>query len=285
MGILNKAIVYSRMIKLEHTIFALPFALSAVVLAARETPVTASMLFWIVMAMVGARSAAMGFNRIVDARLDAKNPRTAIREIPKGVISVQQAGVFVLLSSALFMLSAAMLSELCLWLSVPVLLILFSYSYAKRFTWLAHIILGFAIGMAPLGVWVAINGAVSWKIGILSLALLTYIAGFDILYACQDTEGLFSIPSRFGAARAMLIAKALHLVSFCCLCALYRLFPLSPVYLFFVLVIGGLFIFEHSLVNPRDLTRINMAFFHVNSAISVLVFIAILSGRLLEGIV
>lgn len=290
MGVVNQAILYSRMIKLEHTVFALPFALAAAVLAYRETPITLPMLFWIVMAMVGARSAAMGFNRIVDASIDAKNPRTAVREIPRGLISTQQAAVFVVVSSLLFVLSAAMLSRLCLWLSFPVLFVLFSYSYAKRFTWLAHLILGFAIGMVPMGVWVAVKGELSWRIGVLSLALLSYIAGFDILYACQDTafdrsEGLFSLPARFGAAGAMRVARLLHVVSFGCLAALYPLFALSPVYLVFVLVIGGLFVFEHSLVHPEDLSRIDMAFFHVNSVISVLVLVAILAGQLLVGVI
>lgn len=290
MGMFNQAVLYARMIKLEHTIFALPFALAAVVLAYRQTPITLPMLGWIILAMAGARSAAMGFNRIADARFDAQNPRTAMREIPQGLITAPQAAVFVVISSLLFIFAAAKLSLLCLELSVPVLLFLFAYSYAKRVTWLAHIILGLAIGMSPMGVWIAINGVISWKIGVLCFALLTYIAGFDILYACQDTAfdahaGLCSIPARFGIARAMRIARLLHALSFGALALLYPLFALSPVYLIFVLLIGGLFIIEHILVRPDDLTRIDMAFFHVNSVISVLVFVAILAGQLLTGIV
>jgi 4-hydroxybenzoate polyprenyltransferase len=287
--IFSKAVIYSRMIKLSHTVFALPFALAAVVLAHRETPITPHTLFWIVMAMVGARSAAMGFNRLADASLDARNPRTAIREIPKGTISLGEASVFVLASVMLFVIAAAKLSALCFWLSFPVLAVFFMYSYTKRFTWFSHIVLGFAIGMAPMAVWVAVNGSLSWKICILSLALLSYIAGFDVLYACQDVEfdrreGLYSIPLRFGVAPAMRISTLLHVLSVACLAYLYWLFSLSPVYLVFVGIIAGLFIIEHSLVNPDDLSRINMAFFHVNSIISVMVFIAVLSGELMAGV-
>jgi len=288
--IFSKAVDYSRMIKIAHTIFALPFALAAVVLAYPEYPVKLSGLFWILVAMVSARSAAMGFNRIADAEIDAKNPRTSIREIPKGVISLKEAYAFVILSSAVFIFAAAMLSRLCFWLSFPVLCVFFFYSYSKRFTWLAHLILGLAIGMAPMGVWIAISGEASWKIGILSLALLTYIAGFDILYACQDIdfdkkEGLHSIPSKFGVCRAMRISTLLHIISVVCLASLYWQFALSSAYLVVVGIIALLFIVEHTLVNPDDLSRIDMAFFHVNSAISVLVFIAVLAGALLKGVI
>jgi len=287
---ITKTITYGRMIKFQHTIFALPFALAAVVLARHETPITARMLFWIIMAMVGARSAAMGFNRLADASLDARNPRTEIREIPRGTISTHEAAVFVLASVLLFMVAAAKLSVLCFWLSFPVLGVLFIYSYTKRFTWFAHIVLGFAIGMAPMGVWVAVNGVLSWKICILSLALLTYIAGFDILYACQDInfdlkEGLHSIPVRFGLKNALHISTALHVTSTACLAGLYWLFHLSPVYLVFVGIIAVLFVVEHLLVHPEDLSRINMVFFHVNSVISLLVLAAILAGDLLKGVI
>jgi 4-hydroxybenzoate polyprenyltransferase len=289
MKLFSKAVIYSRMIKLAHTIFALPFALAAVVLAHRETPITGHMLFWIIMAMVGARSSAMGFNRLADASIDAKNPRTASREIPQGTISMGEASVFVLASVLLFVIASAKLSPLCFRLSFPVLGVLFLYSYTKRFTWLAHMVLGFAIGMAPLAVWIAVNGVLSWKIGVLSLALLTYIAGFDVLYACQDVdfdkkEGLYSIPARFGVAPAMRVSTILHILSVICLAGLYWLFTLSPVYLVFVGIIAGLFILEHALVHPDDLTRINMAFFHVNSIISVLVFVAVLAGDLMVGV-
>jgi len=287
-GIFSKTITYGRMIKFSHTVFALPFALAAVILAHRETRITWHMLLWIIMAMVGARSAAMGFNRLADASLDARNPRTALREIPKGTISRGQASVFVLASALLFVIASARLSMRCFLLSFPVLGVLFLYSHAKRFTWLAHLVLGFSIGMVPMAVGIALNGALSWKMGILSLALLSYIGGFDILYACQDVdfdkkEGLYSIPARFGIATAMRTSTVLHVLSVMCLASLYWLFPLGRVYLVFVGIIAGLFILEHSLVHPDNLTRIDMAFFHVNSIISVLVFIAVLTGDLMGG--
>jgi len=275
------------MIKFSHTLFALPFALAAVVLAHRVSPLNARTLFWIIIAMVGARSAAMGFNRLADASIDARNPRTAGREIPSGAISVKEAAVFVGVSALIFILSAAMLSPLCLWLSFPALGVLFAYSYTKRFTWLSHIVLGLAIGMAPAAVWIAMTGTLSPGILVLSLALLTYIAGFDILYACQDTEfdrreKLRSIPAVFGIEKALAISAGLHVVSAICLVSVYWLFGLSIVYLVFAGIISVLFFVEHRLVNPRDLSKIDIAFFHVNTVISVLVFIAVLSGELLR---
>jgi 4-hydroxybenzoate polyprenyltransferase len=283
--LLDRAIIYSRMIKLSHTLFALPFALASLVLVHRVSPVNGKTLFWIVLAMVGARSAAMGFNRLADAEIDARNPRTGGREIPSRKISRGEVTAFILASTLLFVVSAAMLSPLCFWLSFPVVGLLFFYSYTKRFTWFAHIWLGFAIGLVPMAVWVAVAGEISWRIGMLSLALLTYIAGFDILYACQDVrfdrqEGLCSIPARFGVPTAMRVAGGLHMVSILCLVSLFWLFHLSPAYFFFVGIIGVLFCLEHTLVKPDDLSRINIAFFHVNSAISVLVFFAVLSGEL-----
>lgn len=287
--VLSTIHTYGKMIKFSHTVFALPFALSAAVLVHRVTPLTLGTLFWIVAAMASARSAAMGFNRLADAAIDAENPRTAVREIPRGTISLAQAALFVTASTILFVVSAAMLSELCFWLSFPVLAVLFAYSYTKRFTWLSHMVLGFAIGMAPMAVWVAATGAISWRIGILSLALLTYIAGFDILYACQDTHfdrsaGLHSIPERFGIGRAMRISELLHAASVLSLASLYWLFPLHALYFAFVAAIAALFVVEHSLVHKDDLSRIDIAFFHVNSAISLLVLAAIVSGDLLRGV-
>ncbi|MEK7827331.1 MAG: UbiA-like polyprenyltransferase, partial [Thermodesulfobacteriota bacterium] len=243
----------------------------------------------IIIALVGALSAAMGFNSIADGAIDAKNPRTAVREIPKGVISRGEAAFFTLIASVVFISASAMLSPWCFWLSFPVLALLFTYSYLKRVTWLAHLVLGFAIGMVPMAVWVAVTGALPGMISVLSLALMTYIAGFDILYACQDIEfdramGLHSIPASFGVGKAMGISAFLHGISALSLLILYWLFPLSPVYLFIVGIIAFLFFVEHKLVNPDDLSKIDMAFFHVNSIISVLVLVAILSGSMLRGI-
>ena len=273
-SVLARVQVYGRMIKFSHTVFALPFALAAVILAQRQHPVTARSIFWILIAMVGARSAAMGFNRITDARFDARNPRTAGREIPSGRLSTAAAAVFVVLSSMIFIQAAAMLGDLCFYLSFPVLGILLFYSYAKRFTWMAHLYLGFAISLAPLGAWIAVTGQFSREILPLSLALMTYIAGFDILYACQDidfdrSEGLFSIPVRFGVNGALWIARLIHSLSFGLFLALFFIFDMQGPYLMSVGAIGCLLLFEHWLVRPDDLSRIHIAFFHVNSIISI----------------
>ncbi|NLK25520.1 MAG: UbiA family prenyltransferase [Euryarchaeota archaeon] len=271
------------MIKLSHTVFALPFGLAALVILGRDHTLTFEMVFWIVMAIVGARSASMGFNRIADASIDARNPRTQGRHIPSGMLTVREGIVFVILSSFLFIASAAMLSMTCLLLSIPVLALLFAYSYTKRFTWLSHMVLGLSIGMMPLGASIAIDGWLSIDMVMLSLGLTTYIAGFDILYACQDLEfdrkeGLFSIPAHFGADRALKISSALHMASIVCLASLYWLVPLGAIYMVFMAVIAALFVIEHRLVKPNDLSRVDVAFFDVNSVISVLVFVSILAG-------
>ncbi len=279
--------VYARMIKFEHTIFVLPFALAALLLAMRHYPVTFRQIFWIIVAMVGARSAAMGFNRLVDARIDARNPRTADRELPSGQLSVRETAVFIAVSSLLFVLSAFFISFTCFWCSFIVLASLFGYSFTKRFTSLSHVVLGIVIGLSPLGVWVALTDSLSVSIGMLSLALCTYIAGFDILYACQDIEfdrkeGLRSMPVRFGPRAAMIISSVFHVVAFVALLSLFWFFGLTLVYIGFVVVIGVLFIIEHWLVKPDDLSRVNIAFYHVNSAISVLIFAALATEELLR---
>jgi len=284
-----KMAAYLRMIKFNHTIFALPFALASLVLVSRVSPITLHAVFWIIMAMVGARSAAMGFNRLADASIDSKNPRTAVREIPSGAISKTDAGLFIMVSSILFISSSMMLSWLCFWLSFPVLCILFCYSYTKRFTWLSHIILGFSISLVPMAVWVAVAGTFSIKIGMLCLVLLSYISGFDILYACQDREfdrkeKLYSIPAVFGIKKALAVSSFLHIISFLSLVSLYWIFSLSPVFLIFAGVIAVLFVVEHKLVKPDDLSKVNVAFYHINSIISLLLFVAILSGELLRSI-
>jgi len=283
----NRTKIYGRMIKFEHTIFALPFALAALLLALREASVTWRQGFWIVVAMAGARSAAMGFNRLVDAFIDARNPRTAERDIPSGKITFGETRAFVVVSSLIFIMAAFFLSWTCFWCSFLVLPVLFAYSYTKRFTSFSHLVLGFAIALAPMGVWVAITGGLSWRIAVLSLALCTYIGGFDILYSCQDLEfdkkeGLHSMPVCLGAQAAMHISSLLHVISFLSLASLYLIFNLSHVYLGFAAIIGILFIVEHRLVSPRDLSRINVAFFHVNSAISILLFLAMLTEEALR---
>lgn len=283
----ERILTFGRMIKFSHTVFALPFALAAVVLANRVAPLTFGRFLWLLAAMVGARSAAMGFNRIADARLDKKNPRTAAREIPAGKLSMTAAAIFVALFSGLFIFAAAMFGKLCLYLSVPVLLLLFSYSYTKRFTVLCHLYLGLTISLAPLGTWIALTGGFSWPIGLLSLALMAYIAGFDVLYACQDIafdqkEGLHSIPVRFGPAAALGIARGLHALSLGFFIWLFFAFQMGPVYLVSVGIIALLMVIEHSLVRPDDLSRINIAFFHMNSLISLVLFIGVLADTLMR---
>ncbi len=288
MGITGSMRIYGRMIKFSHTLFALPFALAAVALAHRTDPVTWPRMFWILVAMVGARSAAMGFNRIVDARYDRNNPRTADREIPSGRLSVRAAAVFVIFSATAFLLAAAMLSPLCLALAPPVLVVLGIYSYTKRFTAYCHLYLGFAIALAPLGAWIAVTGRFAWPVTILCLALGAYIAGFDILYACQDTDfdrqaGLFSVPARWGPAAAFRMAALLHLAAFFFFFMVHLVFDMGAVYLAAVIVIGSLLVLEHRLVRPDDLERIRLAFFNVNSLIAIVLFAGILIDILVQG--
>jgi 4-hydroxybenzoate polyprenyltransferase len=273
---------YGRLIKFSHTVFALPFALAAVVLAHRQQPVTWSTLGCIVLAMAAARSAAMGFNRVADYEYDRRNPRTCDRPLSCGQIDKRSVLIFVAVSSSVFVMSAALLGRLCMILSVPVLFVLFFYSLTKRFTAFSHLFLGLAIGLAPAGAWVAITGTLDTRIILLSLALMTYIAGFDILYACQDVEfdcreKLFSIPARWGIRRAFQVSLVLHLVCFLSLLSLYFAFDLGAVYLGFLSVILMLLVLEHRLVRPEDLQKIDLAFFHVNSAISMLLFLAVLA--------
>jgi 4-hydroxybenzoate polyprenyltransferase len=276
----QKILDYGKMIKFSHTVFALPFALSAVVLAWQTHVPSLWELFLILAAMVGARSAAMGFNRIVDADIDKKNPRTAVREIPSGVLTRPQALIFVGMSSILFVGAAALLSPLCFGLSFPVLGLLFFYSFTKRFTALCHLVLGFVISLAPVGAWVALTGTLNWGIVMLAAALWFYIAGFDILYACQDIDfdreqGLFSLPVLVGPVRAMQISTLFHVLFLVFLLGLFSAFDMHAVFLVFWAMIAVLILLEHRLVKPDDLSRIDMAFFHVNSAVSVILFAGI----------
>ncbi len=281
---LKRVRTYGQMIKFSHTLFAMPFALAAFILAWDQYPVTAAQLFYILLALVGARSAAMGFNRIVDAGIDKKNPRTALREIPSGTLSAASAWTFVVLSSVLFIGAAALLGPLCLALSLPVLAILLGYSYTKRFTWLCHLYLGAAIALAPLGTWVAVSGRIDGVPVLLSMGLMAYIAGFDILYACQDTDfdremGLYSIPSRLGVSQGLFIAKCLHGFFFAMLVGVGVHAGLSNGYGIAVGVIALLIIIEHRLVSPDDLSNIHIAFFHMNSAISVTLLAGVVLDR------
>jgi 4-hydroxybenzoate polyprenyltransferase len=253
------------MVRFSHSLFALPFALTSAALAARDGGITAWQVLWIVVAMVGARSAAMGFNRLADHWIDAKNPRTAGRELPKGVLSRAEVALFVFASAASLVLAAALLNPLCLALSPVALLIVFGYSYTKRFTALSHLALGLALAVAPVGAWLAIRGSFDRLPIVLGLAVLAWVAGFDTIYACQDAEfdrreGLHSLPARVGVRASLMIARGLHVVAVVLLASLYWLAPLHPLYLLGVAVIAGLLVYEHSLVSPADLSRVMQAF-------------------------
>ncbi|MGH9796324.1 MAG: UbiA-like polyprenyltransferase [Candidatus Acidiferrales bacterium] len=271
------------MIKFEHSVFALPFALTGALLAARYAgPQPAwpswAQLAWIVLAMVGARSAAMTMNRIADLAYDRRNPRTAGRALVTGALSLRFAWVFTILSAAVLVIAAWRLNPLALKLSPIVLLVLFLYSYTKRFTSWSHIVLGFCLGMSPGAAWVAIAGSLGWRMWLLCAAVTLWVAGFDVLYACQDVEfdkqaGLFSIPEKFGIARALLIARVMHVAVVGLLCWLAWSFALPWPAWAGIAVVAALLAYEHSLVKAHDLSKLNAAFFTVNGYISVLFFL------------
>ena len=265
------------MIKFEHSVFALPFALVGTLLAAREgggLP-TWRQILWIVVAMVGARSAAMTINRIADVEYDRRNPRTANRALPTGELSLGFAWAFTLAASALLVVAAWQLNPLALKLSPVALAVLFFYSYTKRFTSWAHFVLGFCLGMSPAAAWIAIRGPLDWRMLILCAAVTLWVGGFDVLYACQDVEfdktaGLYSIPNRFGIAGALLIARAMHVLVVCLLAWLAWSFHLAWPAWAGIGVVAALLTYEHSLVKANDLSKINAAFFTVNGYISLL---------------
>ena len=276
------------MIKFEHTLFALPFALLGAVLAARGWP-SGSILGWILLAMVGARSAAMAFNRLVDRQFDAQNPRTRTRAIPAGLLRPQFVVIFIVVSAVLFFFAAAMLNDLTLWLSPIALGSVLGYSYTKRFTSLSHLVLGWCLSIAPTGAWIAVRGAIDSPIPLLlSLAVMLWTAGFDILYACQDQSfdveaGLHSIPQRFGVARALRIARGLHLAMFRVLVVLSWWSELRWMGLFGVGIAGALLIHQHRLVRADDLSRLNAAFFTTNAYVSVILFVTIAADLLFQS--
>ena len=274
---------YGRMVRFSHSIFALPFALAGAAFAAAGRGVTAWQLFWIVVAMVGARNAAMGFNRLADHRLDAANPRTAGRELPRGALTRGAVWAFVIALSAVFVIASAMLNPLCLALSPAALAIIFLYSYTKRFTWATQVFLGLSLAIAPVGGWLAVRGEFGAVPLVLAGAVLAWVAGFDIIYACQDVEfdrgaGLRSVPQRFGVPRALWIARALHALTVFLLASVAWLMNLHAAYLVGVALVGGCLALEHSLVRPGDLSRVNLAFFTANGAVSILYLAAALAG-------
>jgi len=265
------------MIKFEHSVFALPFALVGALLAARDagTLPTVWQISWIIIAMVGARSAAMTMNRIADIEYDRRNPRTAMRALPKGELSLGFAWTFTLLAAAVLVVAAWQLNWLALELSPVALAVLFFYSYTKRFTSWSHFVLGFSLGMSPAAAWIAIRGSLDWRMLILCAAVTLWVGGFDVLYACQDIEfdkaaGLYSIPKKFGVAGALRIARAMHVVMVALLAWLAWSFALGWPAWIGIAVVAALLVYEHSLVKPDDLSKINAAFFTVNGYISLL---------------
>ena len=271
------------MIRFEHSVFALPFALTGALLAWRDeaghravsTGRLVETLLWIAAAMVCARSAAMGFNRLVDARIDARNPRTRMRHLPTGRLSRGFAWAFVAGASALFVAAAAQLNRLCLELSPVALAVVFFYSFTKRFTSLAHLVLGFSLGIAPAAAWIAVRGSLDPRILWLTAAVTCWTAGFDVIYSCQDyefdcAERLFSLPRALGIARSLRVAQALHAAMVICLLVLVRNLHLGALSLAGVAAIAGLLVYEHSLVKPNDLSKVNAAFFTMNGWVSVL---------------
>ncbi|HXK12376.1 MAG TPA: UbiA-like polyprenyltransferase [Vicinamibacteria bacterium] len=264
-GVIARAVAYGRMIRFSHSLFALPFALTSAVLAAHDGGVAARPIAWIVVAMVAARSAAMGFNRLADQAIDGRNPRTALRELPRGVISRAEVWRFVLVSTAVFVLAAAMLNGLCLALSPLALVVVFGYSYTKRFTAASSLVLGLSLSIAPVGAWLAIRGRFEPLPIVLAVAVVLWVAGFDTIYSCQDAEfdrreGLRSIPARLGVPRALAVARALHVGAVLALLGLFWLAPLHPVYLVGVAGVAGLLAWEHTLVRADDLSRVMQAF-------------------------
>jgi 4-hydroxybenzoate polyprenyltransferase len=265
------------MIKFEHSVFALPFALVGALLAARAGGAlpTWRQILWIIVAMVGARSAAMTMNRIADVEYDRRNPRTANRALPKGELSIGFAWAFTLIASAALVLAAWQLNPLALKLSPVALAVLFFYSYTKRFTAWSHFVLGFCLGMSPAAAWIAIRGSLDWRMLILCAAVTLWVGGFDVLYACQDVEfdktaGLYSIPKKFGIARALQIARVMHIVMVALLVWLALSLHLAWPAWVGIAVVAALLTYEHSLVKPHDLSKMNAAFFTVNGYISLL---------------
>ncbi len=274
------------MIKWEHSIFALPFALSAAMIAAGGWP-TRWQLLWIVVCMVSARSAAMAFNRIADQQIDAANPRTKMRALPAGALSRTFVILFVILFCAIFVVAAAQLNRLTLYLSPVALAVVLLYSYTKRFTRWSHLVLGLALGIAPAAAWIAVRGSLDVRILLLTGAVTCWVAGFDVLYACQDHEfdcenGLYSIPQAFGIGGALFASRVLHFAALLMMCALVYSFGLGLVAMVGIAVVAILLTYEQSLVRANDLSRLNAAFFTMNGVIAVVFFIFVSADILMR---
>ena len=281
-SLLNRLSLTLDMIKFEHSVFALPFALTGALLAFREDRFATSTpwwkLGWIIIAMIGARSAAMTFNRILDSDVDARNPRTAMRHLPAGLLSPRFAWAFLLFSSALFLVAARTLNLLCFYLAPVALAVVFFYSFTKRFTPMAHLVLGFALGIAPSAAWIAVRGSYDIRMLWMTAAVTLWTAGFDIIYSCQDfefdgREGLFSLPTRFGISGALWIARGLHVLMIVSLAALVIGFGLGWLAWTGIAAIVALLLYEHRLVRADDLTKVDAAFFTVNGYVAMLFFL------------
>lgn len=281
MKAIQSFLTFARMIKLSHSIFALPFALAAAVLASRSVPVTWGQVALIVACMVAARSSAMGFNRLVDRAYDAKNPRTAGRELVTGELSTPAAVGFTALSAAVFVVASWGLGPLTLMLSPVALAVVWGYSLTKRFTAWCHVVLGAALALAPTAVWIALTGGWGPVPALLSLAVATWVAGFDLIYACQDAEfdrgaGLWSVPARYGVGAALKVSAAAHVVTVAALAALPAVTPLGPVYFVGLAAITAVLVYEHRLVSESDLSRVDKAFFDLNGYVSLAFFLTVL---------
>ncbi len=262
---MHRLVTYLSFVRFSHSVFALPFALTGALFAWREAPFRWTQVVWVVVAMVGARSAAMGFNRLVDARMDALNPRTSAREIPRGAMGRGEATIFVIVSSIVFVWASWQLSRLCAALSPVALAIVFWYSLAKRYTSYTQAFLGLAMAVAPVGGWLAAGGRAGWEPWLLGLAIGLWVGGFDILYACQDVRfdrahGLKSIPVRFGIVRSLWISRVMHVAAIACMTAVAGLVPVGPIYLAGVAMVAGLLVYEQSLVSANDLSQLKRAF-------------------------
>jgi 4-hydroxybenzoate polyprenyltransferase len=273
---------YASFVRFSHSVFALPFALAGALLAAQHVPATWRTVGWILVAMVAARSAAMGFNRLVDARLDALNPRTAGRELPRGVMSRPEAIAFVVVSSVLFVFAARQLNPLCFALSPVALAIVFWYSLAKRYTTWTQLFLGLAMAVAPVGGWLAVGGGGGWEPWLLAAAIGTWVGGFDVLYACQDLDfdrahGLRSIPVRFGVPASLAISRLMHVIAIVCLVALVFVAPLGRVYVAGVGVVAALLVYEQSLVRADDLSQVKRAF-DLNGYVGILYLLVLVAS-------
>ena len=274
---LKKIVLYFKFIKFSHSIFALPFAFVGALFAANGIP-SLEKIFWIIIAMVGARSGAMSLNRIIDCKIDAANPRTSSREIPTGKVKIAEAFIFAITAFAIFVLAAYMLNPLCFKLSPFAIGVLALYPYTKRFTSLSHFVLGIALSMAPVGAWIAVKGTLDFEIFPLAVSVVFWLAGFDVIYALQDlgfdkSFGLYSIPQKIGIKNTLLVSAVFHLITVALLVYTGTIFLMGLFYWIGILIAAALFVYEHTIIKPSDLSKLNVAFFNMNGYISVTVFV------------